>query len=74
VPKPIRWRFQLETSQVLRVDVSPVEARLCWESFYIRIYKSGRITMPKVAFRLLQNKMGKQDLMGEVIEVQLAPA
>jgi hypothetical protein len=29
VPRPIRWRFKLETSQVLRVNVTLVDARTC---------------------------------------------
>jgi len=74
VPRPIRWRFQLENSQVLRVNVSPLGARLCWEGFYARMDKSGRITIPKLTLKLLQNHVDKQDLTGEVIEVQLTPA
>jgi hypothetical protein len=30
--------------------------------------------MPKLALRLLQNRMDKQDRRGEVIEAELAPA
>jgi len=69
VPRPIRRRFKLENSQVLRVNVCFVEARLCLESFYARIDKSGRITISKPTLSLLQNKANDgQSLTGAAME------
>jgi hypothetical protein len=56
VPRPTCWQIQAETSQVLRVNVSLVDARLCRENFCARMDKSGRITKPKLTLNLLQNK------------------
>jgi bifunctional DNA-binding transcriptional regulator/antitoxin component of YhaV-PrlF toxin-antitoxin module len=75
VPKPVRWRFQLETSQVLRVIICPVGAHLDYEDFYARMDKSGRITIPKLTLNLLQNKAcDGQSLTGAVLEVNIEPA
>jgi hypothetical protein len=74
VPKPIRWRFQLETSQVLTVTAHPVELRLAYENFYARMDKSGRITIPKLTLSLLQSCAHDQSLVGAVMEVSIEPA
>lgn len=55
-PKPIRWRFKLETSQILKVPVHLVDVRMSWETFYGKMDKSGRITIPKLRLSLLQSK------------------
>jgi bifunctional DNA-binding transcriptional regulator/antitoxin component of YhaV-PrlF toxin-antitoxin module len=74
VPKPVRWQFKLEASQVLRVMVCLVDVRMSWETFYGRMDESGRITIPKLTLSLLQSKADQQSLIGAVMEVNLEPA
>ncbi|MBN1245745.1 hypothetical protein JXA31_09160 [Candidatus Bathyarchaeota archaeon] len=73
VPKAVRWRFRLESNQVLRVMVCPVDVRMSWETFYGRMDKSGRITIPKLTLSLLQNRARQQTLTGAAMEVTLEP-
>jgi bifunctional DNA-binding transcriptional regulator/antitoxin component of YhaV-PrlF toxin-antitoxin module len=43
-----------------------------WESFYARMDKSGRITIPKLTLKLLEDGTHeKQSLMGAVMEITL---
>jgi bifunctional DNA-binding transcriptional regulator/antitoxin component of YhaV-PrlF toxin-antitoxin module len=74
VPKLIRGQFKLEASQVLRVMVCLVDVRMSWETFYGKMDKSGRITIPKLALSLLQSRVDPQSLIGAVMEVSLEPA
>jgi bifunctional DNA-binding transcriptional regulator/antitoxin component of YhaV-PrlF toxin-antitoxin module len=73
IPKLVRWKHKLEPSQVLKVSVATNSA-FGWERFYARMDKSGRITIPKLTLKLLQEKTGKQDLAGTILEVMLNPA
>jgi bifunctional DNA-binding transcriptional regulator/antitoxin component of YhaV-PrlF toxin-antitoxin module len=72
VPKSVRLRFRLEPSQVLRVVVRPVNLHLGYEDFYGRIDKSGRITVPKLTLKMLEEE--NQSLTGAVMEVTIEPA
>jgi hypothetical protein len=71
VHKPVRWQFKLETSQILKVIVHPVDVHLCWETFYGKMDKSGCITIPKLTLSLLQSKADQQSLTGAVMEVNI---
>jgi bifunctional DNA-binding transcriptional regulator/antitoxin component of YhaV-PrlF toxin-antitoxin module len=73
VPKLVRWKHKLEPSQVLEVAVA-TNSVYGWEKFYARMDKSGRITIPKLALKLLEEKADKQDLAGTILEVVLKPA
>ena len=75
LPKLVRWRFKLETSQVLKVTVTAINVFGSWETFYGKMDKSGRITIPKLALKQLQNRRRDlQSLTGAVLEVRLEPA
>ena len=75
LPKLVRWRFKLETSQVLKVTVTAVNVFGGWETFYCRMDKSGRITIPKLALKQLQSgRRDLQSLTGAVMEVRVEPA
>jgi len=39
LPKLVRWRFKLETSQILKVTVTAVNVFGGWETFYGKISK-----------------------------------
>jgi hypothetical protein len=56
------------------VMVCPVDVRVSWETFYGRMDKSGRITIPKLTLSLLQSCAHDQSLVGAVMEVSIEPA
>jgi len=75
LPKLVRWRFKLETSQVLKVTVTAVNVFGGWETFYGKMDKSGRLTIPKLALKQLQNRRRDlQSLTGTIMEVRIEPA
>jgi hypothetical protein len=74
VPRAIRWRFKLETSQVLWVTVRPLHAHLDYENFYATIDKSGRVTVPKLTLKLLEEEAtDNQSLTGTIMEITIEP-
>lgn len=72
VPKLVRWQYKLETSETLKVHVSVIRQFGSHESFYAKMQKSGRITIPKITLALPKND--KPTLEGYPIEVTLEPA
>ena len=75
VPKLVRWRYKLESDQVLKVAVWARGMVGGWETYYARMDKSGRITVPKVVQNeLLESAFGLQSLIGTTMHVKLAPA
>ena len=73
VPKLVRWKFKLESDQVLKVAVWA--GVVSWKTFYACMDKSGRITVPKVVQNeLLNSTFGLQSLIGTTMHVRLAPA
>ena len=72
LPRVIRWRFKMDTEQVLKVSVHAVDVWSGWEIFYARMGRDGRITVPKLSRELLRGS--EQDLTGYVMEVILEPA
>lgn len=74
LPKVVRWRFKLESDQVLKVTLTVVNSFGVWEAFYARMDRSGRITVPKLTLGLLQSGAREgQGLAGAVMEVRLEP-
>jgi bifunctional DNA-binding transcriptional regulator/antitoxin component of YhaV-PrlF toxin-antitoxin module len=71
VPRVVRWRFKLDSEQVLKVSVHAVDVWSGWETFYARVDKSGRITVPKLQRELLKGR--EQGLVGYVMDVTLEP-
>ena len=75
VPKVVRWKFKLESDQVLKVTVGARDMIVVWETYYACMDKSGRITVPKmIQNELLKTAPGLQSLIGTVVGVRLAPA
>ena len=72
VPIVVRWQFKMETEQVLKVSVTAVNLWSGWQTFYAKMGKDGRITIPKLQRELLRGK--EQSLAGYVMEVMLEPA
>jgi len=72
VPRRIRWRFKLDSEQVLKVSLSVVGLFTSWESFYAQMGKDGRITVPKIQRALLKDER-TQTLEHYIIKVTLEP-
>ena len=72
VPLLVRWKYRLESSEVLRVTVKIVGVWGNEESFLARMLKDGRIVVPKLMLALL--KGDESSVEGEVMEVTLEPA
>jgi len=67
-----RWQYRMEPDQVLRVTVS-VAGSFGGEWFLARMTIDGRLTIPKLTLKLLQEDEG-ESLEGSVLEVTVEPA
>ena len=74
LPKLVRWRFKLETSQTLKVSGTIMNLFSGWETFYARMDKSGRITIPKLILKQFGSNRPDLNLTGAVMFVRLEPA
>ena len=74
LPKLVRWRFKLESNQVLKVSATAVNVFGGWETFYATMDKSGRITIPKLALKQLGSRRQDVVLVGAMFLVRLEPA
>ena len=72
VPKLIRWRFKMDSSQALKVGVNFLDLHKGWQFFYAKMNKNGRITIPKLVRGLFAAEGAS--LAGYVAEVTLEPA
>ena len=72
VPKVVRWQFKMDTEQILKVTVNALNVFSDWQTFYARMGKDGRITLPKLTRELLRGR--EQSLTGYAMEVVLEPA
>lgn len=61
----------MEPQQVLKVTVEP-EGFLSKETFYAKMNMDGRITIPKLTLKLLQED-SEESLVGSVLDVELEP-
>jgi hypothetical protein len=72
IPRLFRWQYRMEADQVLKVNVR-IEGSFSDEWFLGRMTKDGRLTIPKLALKLLQE--GEEgSLEGFVLEVTVEPA
>jgi len=60
------------TEQVLKVTVTSANVWSDWQTFYARMGRDGRITVPKLQRELLKDR--EQELTGYVMDVRLEPA
>jgi hypothetical protein len=75
VPRLVRWRYKLESDQVLKITVSVIgDFSEQWEEFLGRMTKDGRITIPKLIVQLLKQENETQTLDNAIIEITLEPA
>jgi hypothetical protein len=74
LPKLVRWRFKLETDQTLKVSGTITNFFGSWETFYARMDKSGRITIPKLILKQLGSNRPDISVTGAIMLVRLEPA
>jgi len=72
VPNVIRWEFKMEKGEALKVTVNVVGLFSNTESYWTKMRKDGRITVPKLVLALLKQK--ETSLEGYTMEVTLEPA
>ncbi len=72
VPRLVRGRFKMDSTQALKVSVTVVGIWGGWYTFYARMGRDGRITVPKLMRKMLQGE--QQKLEGCVLNVMLEPA
>jgi hypothetical protein len=68
----VRWQFKIDTEQILKVTVNALNVFSDWQTFYAKMGRDGRITVPKLQRELLRDR--EQELTGYVMEVTLEPA
>ena len=72
VPRLVRWRFKMDSEQLLKVTVKVVGS-FKGQSFYGRMGRDGRITVPLIQRELLKHD-SEDSLEHHIIEVVLEPA
>ncbi len=72
IPKLIRLKYTLESSEILKVKVTIFIGYAKSENFFTKMYESGRIRIPDLVMALLEND--KRNLVGYPIEVTIEPA
>ncbi len=75
VPKLVRWRYKLESKQILIVSLHATGYWGDYGVFYSRMDKSGRINVPKLTLTIMRNPMReKRELVGAIMKVTVTPA
>ena len=72
VPRVVRWRFKLESDQVLKVTVQCRDSYPMGEHFYATMSKDGRIVVPKLLLSVIGRY--KPSLEGYTFQVILEPS
>ncbi len=72
VPNVIIWEFKMEKGEALKVTVNVVGLFSNTESYWTKMRKDGRITVPKLIIALLKHE--EPSLEGYAMEVTLEPA
>ena len=70
VPRLIRWQYKLEPSQVLKISVHTTRI-LVFRTFYGTMRKDGRITIPKLTLKLMNED--QEALIRQPLTVRLEP-
>ncbi|MGA2681243.1 MAG: hypothetical protein ABSF44_05515 [Candidatus Bathyarchaeia archaeon] len=73
IPTLIRWEFKLESTQLLRGHLR-LFAYGVDETFYVKMNKDGRITIPKLNASLIKRQLGDDErIYHQAFEVALEP-
>jgi hypothetical protein len=74
IPTIIRWEFKLESTQLLTMTVQ-LFGRGVHETFYAKMNKDGRITIPKINAELIKTHLHKEEKLADyAFEITLTPA
>ncbi len=74
IPNIIRWEFKLESTQPLNVHLSSYDHHID-QTFYVKMTKDGRITVPKLNAALIINELGdKTSIFHIAFDIRLEPA
>jgi len=74
IPTLIRWEFKLEPTQLLTVSVC-LFGRGVNETFYTKMNKDGRITIPKINAEIIKTHLHKEETLSHyAFEITLRPA
>jgi hypothetical protein len=74
IPRLIRWRYKMESDQILVVHLSVADMFSSNETFYARMTKDGRIDIPKLHLARLASSKDEPSLRGYALTVQILPA
>jgi hypothetical protein len=74
VPTLLRWRYKMESGELLKVTVKPLEPESYGEEeFLAKTATDGRLTVPKLTMKILEREEEKS-LAGAIFEVTISPA
>jgi len=71
IPTLVRWRYKLEVSQPLNVEVHILGLMGVREKFLTKMRKDGRVTIPALNIAML--KQNAPDLKGYAMEILFNP-
>ena len=73
IPTLIRWEFKLEPTQLLTVNIR-LFGRINDETFYTKMNKDGRITIPKINTEIIKTQLHKEENLNQyAYEITLSP-
>ena len=73
IPTLIRWEFKLEPTQLLTITLRLFERGID-ETFYAKMNKDGRITIPKINAELIKTQLHKEATLNQyAFEITLRP-
>ena len=74
IPTLLRWRYKMETGQLLKVTLKPLQQEnYIEEEFLAKTSTDHRLTVPKLTMKILEQAEGKS-LEGAIFEVTISPA
>ncbi len=74
IPTIIKWEFKLEPTQLLTINVRLFDLGID-ETFYTKMNKDGRITIPKINTEIIKTQLPKEATLNQyAFEITLKPA
>ena len=73
IPKLVRWRFKMDSSQILKMTALATNVWSGPQFFYARMTPDGRLHIPQLQLRQMQSSR-PGSLVGYVISVTIEPS
>ena len=74
VPRIVRWRYKMESGELLKVNLAPYGSESYIEEVFLaKMARDGRLTVPKLTMEVLKQREEK-NLAGCILEVTISPA